>query len=79
MADMRIQGVHDELYTLLVRFTDPLLKIIYVCIMDLIAVITCFCYILMISLDHKKVRFSHFFLNVFQIVPNQFLKPGTSY
>ena len=26
-----------------------------------IGVITCFCYILMISLDHKKVRFSHFF------------------
>ena len=26
-----------------------------------IAVFTCFCYVLMISLDHKKVRFSHFF------------------
>ena len=32
----------------------PVAKLIF-------AVITCFCYVVMISLDHKKVRFSHFF------------------
>ena len=39
---------------------------------DIFAVIICFCYVLMISLDHKKVRFSHFF-QMCCIVPNQFL------
>ena len=39
-----------------------------------IAVITCFCYVLIILLDHKKVRFSHLFQMCSKSISNDIIR-----